>query len=299
MSVSASLTRSATVRTGPGVSGASSQREEDDAVKFWLDRVGHGPLLTAEQEKELSRRAGMGDRAARSSLIESNLRLVVSIAKRYRGRGITFQDLVQEGNIGLIRAAHKFDPDRGCRFSTYATWWIRQAVARAVSVQSRTIRVPSHVSDQIGRVHRATSALMARLGREPTSEEIARCVGVSLDAIEGLRGIGENCASLDVPVGGAEASTLGEVIGGEEDFAEKLVERSQYLGFLKAWLRAYDQRTRTVIAMRFGLHGSVASVTAVCEQTGLTRDQVKLIEKNARARLNRPEIRAMFPFGSR
>ncbi len=294
-----SLTSSAAVRAPEAFAPGTSRRDEDDAVKYWLDRVGRGPLLTSEQERELSRRAGQGDGEARSCLIESNLRLVISIAKRYRGRGITFQDLVQEGNIGLIRAVHKFDPERGCRFSTYATWWIRQAVARAVAVQGRTIRVPAHVCDQMSRVHRVTSNLMARLGREPTVDEVARTMGVAPGVVESLRQVHENCASLDVPVAGAEASSLLELIGGEEDFAEGLLGRSQYIGFLKAWLCGFDARSRKVIAMRFGLQGSVSSVSATCAATGLTRDAVKLVEKSARARLNRPDIRAKFPFGSR
>lgn len=274
---------------------AASAGAEADAVRYWLARVGRMPLLSSAQEVELGRRALAGDPEARGKLVEANLRLVVSVAKRYRGRGVTFHDLVQEGNIGLIRAASKFDPDRGCRFSTYATWWIRQGVARAVVNQSRMIRLPAHVNDAANRARRAASLLQQRLGREPSEEELAVAVGTSSAGIGRLTRAASDCVSLDAPVGSADETVLLEVVADQEDALEQALAREEMQGFLSAWLRPFDARCRRIIALRFGLAGPAQSLKAVAARFGLTRASVREIERRARARLEEPEVRAASP----
>jgi RNA polymerase primary sigma factor len=282
----------------PG-SAAASEGAEADAVRYWLVRVGRTPLLTAAEELELGRRALAGDPEARRKLVESNLRLVVSVAKRFCGRGVTFHDLVQEGNIGLIRAASKFDPDRGCRFSTYATWWIRQGVARAVANQSRMIRLPAHVSDAANRARREATLLHQRLGREPSDEELAQAVGISPAGIGRLTRAASDCVSLDSPLGGTEETALLEVVADHQDALEQALSREEMQGFLSAWLRPFDVRCRRIIALRFGLAGPSQSLKAVAARFGLTRACVREIEKRARARLDEPEVKAASPCESR
>src|SRR5215207_5113262 len=188
-----------------------------ELIPGYFARIDKGKLLTHQEEIDLSKRAKKGDKAARKRLIEKNLRLVVSIAKKSRGRGLSFEDLIQEGNIGLMKALEKFDPDRGFRFSTYATWWIRQAVQKAVADKSRTIRVPVHMGDKMRKMARTYNELSAEMGREPTDEEVAKGIGWAVEDVRGVKGAMLDATSLDKPLGsGEDASELGRLVEDEQ-----------------------------------------------------------------------------------
>ena len=259
-----------------------------DSLDLYLAQIGRTPLLTKHEEQQLARRIELGDEEARRRMVEANLRLVVSIAKKYRGHGVGFLDLIQEGTIGLVRAVEKFEWRRDLKFSTYATWWIRQAVQRAVANQSRTIRVPVHVHDRMRKIERARRTLEAKLGREPTDAEIskeAKLTQAEIADAEGLRPQTQT-VSLQRPTGEDGDSELGDMIADEsEDITETVGEtlRSEALS------RALDQltpRTRRIIELRFGLSGGEPMLLdAVGREVGLTRERVRQLESQALTQL--------------
>ncbi len=259
-----------------------------DALALFLRRIGRVPLLTATQELELSRRIERGDLDAKETMIESNLRLVVSIAKKYRGLGMPFLDLIQEGTLGLVRAAEKFDYRKGFKFSTYATWWIRQAISRALADKSRTVRIPVHVGEQLNRLRRAERSLSAELSRDPTSEEIAAEAGVDLEQAELLWRAAETPASLDQPLATGEDSQLGDLIA--DPNAESPYERAAEAttrSALQDALHALSYRERRVIELRYGLSGEhPRTLDQAGRILGVTREHVRRIENQALERLH-------------
>jgi RNA polymerase primary sigma factor len=253
-----------------------------DSLQLFLRDISQRPLLTATEEVELAKRIEKGDTAAKNRMIESNLRLVVSNAKRYRGLGLPFLDLIQEGIIGLIRAVEKFDYRRGFKFSTYATWWIRQAMQRAVQQQSRTIRIPVHVGQELSRVRAAERRLAGQLGRDPTPEEVAEAVGLSVQELDELRAVERIPVSLETPVGSDGDTELGALLPqqGPTPFDElevELAERS-----IRRALERLDERGRTVIELRFGIGGSEPlPLREVAKRMGLSAEGVRKLERRA------------------
>jgi RNA polymerase primary sigma factor len=259
-----------------------------DSIQLFLNEIGRYPLLTAEEEVELAKRIERGDEAAKERMINSNLRLVVSIAKRYQGHGLSLLDLVQEGVLGLIRAVEKFDWRRGFKFSTYATWWIRQAVQRGVQNRSRVIRVPVHVAEVERRAARAERELTGKLGRLPTEEEIADAAKISIEKMRQAREAVRTLASLDRPVGEDASATVGDLIaspGG--DPAEELAVSLEDAALERA-LASLSTVQRRVLELRFGLGGGeAATLKSVGEELGLTRERVRQIEQAALEQLSR------------
>jgi RNA polymerase primary sigma factor len=253
-----------------------------DSLQLFLRDISQRPLLTATEEVELAKRIEKGDTAAKNRMIESNLRLVVSNAKRYRGLGLPFLDLIQEGIIGLIRAVEKFDYRRGFKFSTYATWWIRQAMQRAVQQQSRTIRIPVHVGQELSRVRAAERRLAGQLGRDPTPDEVAEAVGLSVQELDELRAVERIPVSLETPVGSDGDTELGALLPqqGPTPFDElevELAERS-----IRRALERLDERGRTVIELRFGIGGSEPlPLREVAKRMGLSAEGVRKLERRA------------------
>ena len=254
-----------------------------DVLTQYLGRIRAGKLLDAQEEKELSRRAREGDMAARRQLIECNLRLVISIAKKYRGRGVLFEDLIQEGNAGLIRAVEKFDPEMGNRFSTYATWWIRQAVTRAVADSARTVRLPAHVVDALYRLRRAENSLSLELGRDATEEELADRLDVKPQEARRLREVGQPISSIHAKMGSEEGSEMGELLPDErsgEDYAR--VEVGQWEMALVEAVRSLPEREAKVIQMRHGLDGSqTRTLREVSEALGISQERARQVEMKA------------------
>jgi RNA polymerase primary sigma factor len=254
-----------------------------DVLTQYLGRIRAGKLLDAQEEKELSRRAREGDLAARCKLIECNLRLVISIAKKYRGRGVLFEDLIQEGNAGLIRAVEKFDPEMGNRFSTYATWWIRQAVTRAVADSARTVRLPAHVVDALYRLRRAENSLSLELGRDATEEELADRLDVKPQEARRLREVGQPISSIHAKMGSEEGSEMGELLPDErsgEDYAR--VEVGQWEMALVEAVRSLPEREAKVIQMRHGLDGSqTRTLREVSEALGISQERARQVEMKA------------------
>ncbi len=254
-----------------------------DVLTQYLGRIRSGKLLDAQEEKDLSRRAREGDVAARRQLIECNLRLVISIAKKYRGRGVLFEDLIQEGNAGLIRAVEKFDPEMGNRFSTYATWWIRQAVTRAVADSARTVRLPAHVVDALYRLRRAENALSLELGRDATEEELADRLDVKPQEARRLREVGQPISSIHAKMGSEEGSEMGELLPDErsgEDYAR--VEVGQWEMTLVEAVRSLPEREAKVIQMRHGLDGSqTRTLREVSEALGISQERARQVEMKA------------------
>lgn len=262
----------------------------DDSVKMWLRKIGRIPLLTAEQEVSLARSAVAGSMECKQVLIEANLRLVVSIAKKFLGRGLSMQDLIQEGNMGLIRAVEKFDANRGFRFSTYATWWIRQAISRAISDQGRTIRIPVHTLEAVNRLMRASNQLQHKLGREPTTQEIAEHLGMSEDKVQDfLRAINEPL-SLETPVGESDDSTLAEfIVDGLGETPAEAALRSVLRRRIDLVLSALTDRERDVILMRFGLlDGQPHTLEEVARAFQVTRERIRQIEQKSLKKLKHP-----------
>ena len=257
--------------------------EAQDVLTQYLSRVRDGRLLDAGEERDLSRRAHGGDREARKRLIESNLRLVISIAKKYRGRGVPFEDLIQEGNAGLIKAVEKFDPEMGNRFSTYATWWIRQAVTRAIADQARTVRLPAHVVDSLYRLRRAESSLSGELGRDATEEELAQRLEKRPEEARRLREVGQPISSINARLGDEEGSEVGDLLPDErsgDDYVR--VEVGQWEQTLAEAVRSLPEREAKVLEMRHGLDGSeTRTLREVSEELGISQERARQVEIKA------------------
>ncbi len=264
-----------------GVKAAPPQGGTEDAVKAYLQRIGRVPLLTREDEVRLARRVEQNDMAAKNMLIEANLRLVVSIAKRYQNRGLTLLDLIQEGNMGLIRGVEKFDWRRGFKFSTYATWWIRQAMTRALADQSRTIRIPVHMVERMNKVHAVRRQLSQQLEREPTAAEIAAKLDMREDKVRDLLKLGQEPVSLESPVGsGEETAEFADFIADDAgDRPLEVVARQLRDADVIAVLDTLPERERTVIELRFGLgERGPFTLEEIGVEVGLTRERVRQIE---------------------
>jgi RNA polymerase primary sigma factor len=258
-----------------------------DALQLFLSEAGRYKLLTAEEEVELAKRVEGGDRKAKELMINSNLRLVVSIAKRYQGHGLSLLDLIQEGIIGLIRAVEKFDWRRGYKFSTYATWWIRQAVQRGVANKSREIRIPVHIVEREQKMSRAERHLTAELGRAPTEEEVAKAAKLPLKQVQEVRQAARAVTSLDRRLGDESTGSLGEVMPGESPSPEEEVSVSLGMDTLRRAVAELPERERDVVKMRYGLNGDVepASLEEIGRRLGITRERVRQIESVALERL--------------
>ncbi len=262
----------------------------DDSVRMWLKRIGQIPLLTADDEIVLSLRARAGCDASKQTMIEANLRLVVCIAKRFIGRGLSLQDLIQEGNVGLIRAVDKFDPSRGFRFSTYATWWIRQAISRAVSDQARTIRVPVHTLEAANRLVKMASGLQQELGREATDVEISAALCLPLERVRDLKRAMTEPISLETPVGEHEDNAISDFVqdsGG--DNAETCAAAALVRGRIIEVLDTLTEREKGVILLRYGLaDGRPYTLEEVAAAFQLTRERVRQIEQTGLRKLKHP-----------
>ncbi|MGN0978895.1 MAG: RNA polymerase sigma factor RpoD [Candidatus Avoscillospira sp.] len=262
----------------------------DDPVRMYLKEIGKIKLLSPEEELELAKRMADGDEEARQQMAEANLRLVVSIAKRYVGRGMQLLDLIQEGNLGLLKAVEKFDYTKGYKFSTYATWWIRQSITRAIADQARTIRIPVHMVETINRVIRTAHAMVQSLGREPTSEEIAKEMHLDVNKVEEILKISQEPVSLETPIGEEEDSHLGDFIPDEEvsqpaEAASYTLLREQ----LEEVLRTLTPREEQVLRMRFGLtDGKTHTLEEVGKEFDVTRERIRQIESKALRKLRHP-----------
>lgn len=262
----------------------------DDPVRMYLKEIGRVDLLNAEQEVELAKRIEAGDDEARRDLAEANLRLVVSIAKRYVGRGMLFLDLIQEGNMGLLKAVEKFDYRKGFKFSTYATWWIRQAITRAIADQARTIRIPVHMVETINKLIRVQRQLLQELGRDPTPEEIARQMGIDGDRVREILKIAQEPVSLETPIGEEEDSHLGDFIEDEDALAPAEVASFTLLREqLEDVLDTLTPREKKVLRLRFGLDdGRARTLEEVGREFGVTRERIRQIEAKALRKLRHP-----------
>ncbi|WP_342396742.1 RNA polymerase sigma factor RpoD [Candidatus Chlorohelix sp.] len=262
----------------------------DDPVRMYLREIGRVPLLTAAKEVDLAKRMEAGDDEARRHLTEANLRLVVSVAKKYIGRGMSLLDLIQEGNIGLIRAVEKFDYRKGYKFSTYATWWIRQAITRAIADQARTIRIPVHMVETINRLIRTSRRLVQELGRDPTSDEIAREMGLPAEKVREIIKISQEPVSLETPIGEEEDSHLGDFIEDQKALAPADAASHQLLKEqVEDVLDSLTQRERRVLQLRFGLDdGRSRTLEEVGREFGVTRERIRQIEAKALRKLRHP-----------
>jgi RNA polymerase primary sigma factor len=261
-----------------------------DPVRMYLREIGKISLLTADEEVALAKGVEAGDPVAKTHLVDANLRLVVSIAKKYIGRGMLFLDLIQEGNLGLIRAVEKFDYQKGFKFSTYATWWIRQAITRAIADQARTIRIPVHMVETINKLIRISRQLVQRLGREPTADEIAAEMEISSDRVEEIQRIAQEPVSLETPIGEEEDSQLGDFLEDKdmpnpEEVAASMILREQ----LEEMLEDLSEREREVLRLRFGLEdGHAHTLEDVGKRFGVTRERIRQIEAKALRKLRHP-----------
>jgi RNA polymerase primary sigma factor len=286
-----------TTRANDHVTTQRSQTPE--LLAKYLSHIGQGNLLTHQEEIELSNRAKQGDQRARQRLIEKNLRLVVSVAKKYRGYGLPFEDLIQEGNIGLMKAVEKFDPDRGFRFSTYATWWIRQAVQRAVADKGRMIRVPVHMSEKIRRVSRAYSELSTELEREPSQEELASRLSWTAEEVRLTVEAMPDATSLNQPIGSGETSSseLGEFVKDERasDTPGEVIGEME-AEHLKEAIERLPERVRYVLVRRYGLVGlEPATLAELADELDISRERVRQIQREAVKRLKRGEYARSHP----
>ena len=262
----------------------------DDPVKLYLKEIGNYPLLTMDQEIELAKRIEEGDNAAKKALAESNLRLVVSIAKRYVGRGLSFLDLIQEGNLGLIKAVDKFNYSKGFKFSTYATWWIRQSITRSIADQSRTIRIPVHMSEVINKTYRVSRTLLQELGREPTEQELADRLEMPIEKVREILKVSSDPISLDTPIGEEDDSHLGDfikddtIVGPEDAAAYSMLQ--EQIGKL---LSTLTEREKRVLTLRFGLDdGRTRTLEEVGKEFNVTRERIRQIEAKALRKLRHP-----------
>lgn len=262
----------------------------DDPVKLYLKEIGKIELLTPEEEIELAKRIEKGDEEAKAKLMKANLRLVVSIAKRYVGRGLLFLDLIQEGNLGLLRAVEKFDYRKGYKFSTYATWWIRQAITRAIADQARTIRIPVHMVETINKLMRVSRDLVQELGREPTPAEIAEKMGLSEQKVKDILKVAQEPISLETPIGKEEDSHLGDFLPDEDSPAPPKVASNILLReHLEELLSGLSERERNVLKLRFGLEdGHPHTLEEVGKKFNVTRERIRQIEAKALRKLKHP-----------
>ncbi|MCL2702661.1 MAG: RNA polymerase sigma factor RpoD [Defluviitaleaceae bacterium] len=262
----------------------------DDHVRMYLKEIGKVPLLTTDEETELAKSMEMGEDDAKKRLTEANLRLVVSIAKRYGGRGMHFLDLIQEGNLGLIKAVEKFDYKKGYKFSTYATWWIRQAITRAIADQARTIRIPVHMVETINKLLRVSKQLLQELGREPTAEEIAREMQLSVEKVRAIMKLSQDPVSLETPIGEEEDSHIGDFIADDDipapsDAAAFTLLKEQLLSVLDT----LTDREKKVLRLRFGLDdGRPRTLEEVGKEFNVTRERIRQIEAKALRKLRHP-----------
>jgi RNA polymerase primary sigma factor len=262
----------------------------DDSVRLYLREIGKIPLLSAEEELDLARRVVDGDKDAKDKMAEANMRLVVSIAKRYVGRGLDLLDLIQEGNTGLLRAVEKFDPDKGFKFSTYATWWIRQAITRAIADQARTIRIPVHMVETINKLLRTQRRLTQELNREPTNEEIAAAMEIEVDKVEHIMKIKQDISSLDASIrDDEEESVLADFIEDEDTISPEESATNQLLKEqVKGMLGALTEREQKILKLRFGLEdGKQHTLEEVGQEFSVTRERIRQIEAKALAKLRK------------
>ncbi|MCD6526394.1 MAG: sigma-70 family RNA polymerase sigma factor [Desulfuromonas sp.] len=269
----------------------SSEREgaTDDAIKYYLQDIQKSKLLTAEQERALATCVESGDEAARAKMIESNLRLVVKIAKRYMNRGLPFLDLIEEGNMGLIKAVERFQVSKECRFSTYATWWIRQSIERALVNQSRTIRLPVHVSDNVNRMLKATKEVLKQLNHEPSEEEIADAMGGTVQEVRRLQQLVKKTYSIEHPLGENNNYSLIDTIEDSSVInpADLLENRDQY-SFITKWLESLKDNEREILMLRFGLNDcEPETLDTIGKRYGVTRERIRQIEAKSLEKLRR------------
>ena len=262
----------------------------DDPVRMYLKEIGRVNLLTAKEEVELAKEMEAGSEEARHHLTEANLRLVVSVAKKYLNRGLSFLDLIQEGNLGLMRAVEKFDYRRGFKFSTYATWWIRQAITRAIADQARTIRIPVHMVDTLNQLARVSRALLEQLGREPSEEELAYGMGITVDKVQELKKISQQPVSLESPIGEEEDSHLGDFVEDKAAVAPlEAASEAMFRNEVEDILATLRPRERRVVQLRFGLvDDEPRTLEEVGRRMGLTRERIRQIEATALRKLRHP-----------
>ena len=273
---------------GISPTGEAPREVSTDPLQLFLNDIGKVDLLTAAQEVELAKRIERGDQSAKQEMVEANLRLVVSIAKKYRNQGLPFLDLIQEGTIGLVRAAEKFDHRKGFKFSTYATWWIRQAVARALADKARTIRMPVHIVEKLNQIVRSERKLRTELGCEPTAMEIGRDLDLTSDEVEHIRRSAQTPVSLEKPVGDEDESEFGHFITDENmplpDEEAEVTMRKETLGRI---LRTLPSRQRQVLELRFGLHGkNPCTLDEVGRTLNVTRERIRQIENQGLSKLS-------------
>jgi len=273
----------------PVTSSREFTQDELDATRMYLSEIGFSPLLTAQEEVYFARQVLLGDTSARNRMIESNLRLVVKIARRYMNRGLSLLDLIEEGNLGLIHAVEKFDPERGFRFSTYATWWIRQTIERALMNQTRTIRLPIHIIKEINGYLRTARQLAQTLDHEPSAEEIAQTMGKSVNEVKRMLQLNERVASVDTPIGKDEDRSLLDAIPDDNNTdPSQLLQDADMNEKLEKWLGQLNDKQRTVVKRRFGLGDQEkATLEQVGNEIGVTRERVRQIQIDALRRLRK------------